>query len=449
MAGSPLAKEGEKTAVFYDAENVTSIRDKEVAANFKQWLGTDYDITALFAFADWSGPYREVGDMLYQIGFDLIHVPDTLKDSADCQMGAYIMDWNLRSPETMTYVFVTGDSIFQPLMKGLQKQGKHVVIVSDLMITGAEIILRADRYIDIATFRKRIDIGSSPDEEKKRGRSKKNLREIALQRLQETITKLKAEHRQTYRNYVIPMLQRLNPDVPFGNPGFNDWNETIDHAIYEGIVRIAGEGKAAQLRLSEDVAKRSVEKVDSLDSALIRFSDIVKEMHEQGEHTGMESVVHKVREMNIDYEDLGYDKFGDFARMAESRGFVKIAEQEGRPPILKPVYSESFIEEWYRKNLNKYFGKGAKTPQPKFLMRTVQFLDRYDTSLSKLDDLMSNRHLQKTYQDILETSGVSFIPPYEKVLLFILFGRSYSCKDALEIVNKEMAPLGYDLKCPC
>jgi hypothetical protein len=106
------------------------------------------------------------------------------------------------------------------------------------------------------------------------------------------------------------------------------------------------------------------------------------------------------------------------------------------------------MHSWYKKNRTKYFGEGAKIPQPRFVQKTIQFLYQYDISFTKLESHLENDEIQKSYNAILETSGVSFIPPYEKVILSILLGLGQNCQKVLEIVNKEMAPLGYELKCP-
>jgi len=437
-----------KAAVFWDAENVSGITEPYVANNFDNWLSSKYEVNARFAFADWSGPFKEVGTALYKIRFDLVHIPDNLKDSVDCQMAAYIIDWLLRSPQTISYIIVSGDAVFEPIVKALQKQGKQVTVVSDILVTRPETVIRADSYEDIDVFKpKAITIGALKGEKEPK-RTEDELKQNAILRLQETIARLKNEGKRTYERYVKIMARRYNADISFGRPGFYDWNEVVVQAIFDGIIIVEGEGLGAQLRLSEKAAETSVDRSASLESALGKLGEIVESMYEKDERTGMEFVVNRIRAAKIDYQKLGFSKFGDFVRAAEGRNLVRIEAHEDSPPIVKPVYNEERMNKWYKDNYAKYFGEGAKIPQPRFVLRTVQFLYQYDVSFTKLESYLKNNDIQKSYDAILETSGVSFIPPYEKVILSILLGLGQNCQKALEIVNKEMAPLGYELKCP-
>ncbi|NHI83565.1 MAG: NYN domain-containing protein [Candidatus Thorarchaeota archaeon] len=437
-----------RTAVFWDAENVSEITGADVVENFNTWLENDYDINAKFAFADWSGPYREVANALNRIGFDFIHVPDDLKDSTDYQMAAYMIDWLLRSPETSSYVIVSGDAGFALIMRALQKQGKKVTVVSNPVVTRPEYMIYADRYEDIDRFKpKALRIDPLKDEKGKK-LTPDELKEVAVLRLLETIARLEGENRPTYDKYVKVMLSRYNPDISFGRPGSYNWEEAITESLFDGLIVHEGQGVTAQLKLTKKGAEMSEGRSASVESALEKLGEIVETMYEKGQHTGMESVVHEVRKAKIDYVDFGFQKFGDFSRAAEGRNIIRIETKESSTPIIKPVYSEERARIWYETNLENYFGKGARIPQSRFVQRTIQFLYQYDAGFSKLESYLSDEKTQKSYDAILENSGVSFIPPYEKVLLTLLLGLGIDCQEALEIVNRELAPLGYELKCP-
>ncbi len=437
-----------KTAVFWDAENVSGITESNIAKNFHGWLSRKYDVIAEFAFADWSGPYRRVGTALYRIDFDLIHIPDNLKDSADCQMAAYIIDWLLRSPDTVSYIIVSGDAVFEPTVKALQKQGKHVTIMSNPLVTRPETIIRANTYEDIDIFKPKAIKISPLKGEKEEKKTEEKLKQTALLRLQETIARLKKEGKPTYDRYVRIMASRYNPDVIFARPGHRNWGEVITQAVFDGIISYEGEGLGSQIKLSEKAAETSVDRSTSLENSLEQLGTIVESLYEKGEHTGMESIVHHVRKQKIDYQQLGFSRFGDFVKAAEGRDLVRIVAQEDTPPAVKPVFNEDTIIDWYKTNCTKYFGEGARVPQSPFILRTIQFLYQYDVGISKIEAFLKDTKIQELYDSILEMSGISFIPPYEKVLLFILFGIGKSCTEALVIVNKELAPLGYELKCP-
>ena len=445
---SELAKKKLRAAVFWDAENVALRNDHNVARKFRTWLDNNYTTDALFAFADWNGPYRDLGRLLYKIGFDLIHVPDDLKDSADCQMASYIVDWIIRSPDTEFYVIASGDAVFEPMTQALQKQGKRVMVVSNPMITRPETVLRADIYKDIATFRDtpaRIeevggekDVKMSPEEAKS----------VAFRRLQEAIAKLNRLGKSTPREYVIAVVDHLNPGLNIGHEGFDSWSQIINQAIAEGYITLEGDEPYPELVLSGKTAKISQDSSLDIDNTMMQFQKVVEEMYHSGEHMGMESVVHKVREKGIDYSKLGYSRFGNFARAAESRDIIRIIDQHGSPPLLKPVYSFEQVLEWYKQNTRKFFGTGAKVPSNPFIERTIRMLYKYDTGIPEMESYLERKDIKDTYNAILRQSGLSFIPPYEQIILAILLGKDWNCEDAINVVNQELAPLGYAIECP-
>lgn len=437
-----------RAAVFWDAENVTFKDERSIAEEFRKWIEDKYTPDALLAFADWNGPYRDQGRLLYRIGFDLIHVPDELKDSADCQMAAYAVDWLLRSPRTSTYVLASGDAVFEPLILALQKQGKEVVVISNPLTTRPETILRADDYRDIDSFRPTILKLETIEDEKAQKMTPEKTRDVAFRRLQEAITKLKKLGRKTPRKYVKAVAEHLNPGLKMGEEGYDTWDQIISQALSERLVGLEGDEPYAQLVLTRKVAKISEDETESLDKMMQEFRDIVEEMHEKGEHTGMESVVHRVREENLDYTQLGYNKFGDFARAAESRDLIRIVERDDSPPALKPAYTFDKMLEWYQNNTRKFFGQGAKVPSDRFIKRTLRMLYKYDASISEMEEYLRDPDIREVYNQILNASGLSFIPPYEQILLSILLGKGWGCERSIEVVNQELSPLGYEIECP-
>ncbi|TXT55955.1 MAG: hypothetical protein BAJATHORv1_30338 [Candidatus Thorarchaeota archaeon] len=435
-------------AVFWDAENVTFKDEPRLSEEFRKWLKDNFTVGAMLAFADWNGPYRPLGRLLYKIGFDLIHVPDELKDSADCQMAAYMIDWLIHSPETQYYIIVSGDAVFEPFVRGIQKQNKLAVIISNPMITRPETVLRSDIYLDIDSFRPPPTDTEGWKIDRATKTSPEVVRNTAFRRLQESISKLNKLGRSTPIRYVRAVVEHLNPEFRVGIEHFDGWDQIIQQAIAEDLVRVEGGEPFAELVLTDKVAKITKAQTDSLDAALERFAQIVRDMHAEGEHTGMESVVQRVRKEKINYNALGYSKFGDFARAAESRDLVRIVDQGKRPPVVKPVYAFDEMLEWYKQNTREFFGPGAKVPQDPFIKRTIQFLNKYDVSIKQMEKYLKDEQIRYMYERILETSGLSFIPPYEQILISILFGKGWTCKDAIEVINRELAPLGYAVECP-
>jgi hypothetical protein len=430
-----------KAAIFCDAENVARLLGEPgVAKRLNSWLEMNFTDTVRYAFADWTR-YSDVGDALYIIEFNLIHVPDSLRDSTDCVMGSYIVDWLLKENETDTYVIISGDSIFSPIMQALQKQGKKVVLVSNPEITRPETIIRANQYEDIERFTPVAFPSISQPE-----RDEDILRQYALRRLLETIVKIREKNKPTFPRYVEVMAKRWHPDVRFGRPGYYSWDETLTSAIFEEVIDYVGDGIARQIVPTEK-AESMIDSLGDLESAIERFVVKIGKLYEEIQNTSLSVIETKADVWNIDLEKLGYKSFPEFLKVVEGRKLLRI-ERLNDETILKPVYTEEKIEEWYREITPNYFGSTANIPSSTYIRKTINFLYNNNLSLSKTEGFLRSRKSKRMYKAILEASDVPFIPPYDQLVLHSLLGLGKDVNNVVDILNKELKANGIKLKYP-
>ena len=126
--------ETERTlAVFIDFENL--------AIGFKHRRG-EFDIHKILerlvekgkvivkkAYADW-GEYKQYTKPLHEAAIELIEIPRrsmTGKNSADIRLAVDAMDLAWSKEHIDTFVIVSGDSDFSPLVSKLKENGKHVI----------------------------------------------------------------------------------------------------------------------------------------------------------------------------------------------------------------------------------------------------------------------------------------------------------------------------------
>ncbi len=126
--------ESERTlAVFIDFENL--------AIGFKHRRG-EFDIHKILerlvekgkvivkkAYADW-GEYKQYTKPLHENAIELIEIPRrsmTGKNSADIRLAVDAMDLAWSKEHIDTFVIVSGDSDFSPLVSKLKENGKHVI----------------------------------------------------------------------------------------------------------------------------------------------------------------------------------------------------------------------------------------------------------------------------------------------------------------------------------
>ena len=121
-------------AVFCDFENVAlGVRD----ANLKKFdirpvlerLLLKGSILAKKAYCDWDR-YKEFKAVMHDASFELIEIPHTRqsgKNSADIRMVVDALDLCYTKEHIDTFVIISGDSDFSPLVSNLRENAKLVI----------------------------------------------------------------------------------------------------------------------------------------------------------------------------------------------------------------------------------------------------------------------------------------------------------------------------------
>src|SRR5919198_5993967 len=126
--------DGERSlAVFIDFENMglgfNNRRDRFEIGKVLERLVEKGKIVAKKAYADWSrfGMYTGA---LHEAAIELIEIPRrgvSGKNSADIRLCVDAMDLAYSKDHIDTFVIVSGDSDFSPLVSKLKENGKHVI----------------------------------------------------------------------------------------------------------------------------------------------------------------------------------------------------------------------------------------------------------------------------------------------------------------------------------
>src|SRR5579864_5724245 len=120
-------------AVFIDFENLAlgfqGRRERFDIARVLERLVEKGKIVAKKAYADWSRflPYTAP---LHEAAIELVEIPrrfQTGKNSADIRLCVDAMDLAYSKEHIDTFVIVSGDSDFSPLVSKLKENGKHVI----------------------------------------------------------------------------------------------------------------------------------------------------------------------------------------------------------------------------------------------------------------------------------------------------------------------------------
>src|SRR5262245_40001510 len=120
-------------AVFIDFENLAlgfqGRRDRFDIARVLERLVEKGKIVAKKAYADW-GRFAGYTAPLHEAAIELVEIPrrnQTGKNSADIRLCVDAMDLAYSKEHIDTFVIVSGDSDFSPLVSKLKELGKHVI----------------------------------------------------------------------------------------------------------------------------------------------------------------------------------------------------------------------------------------------------------------------------------------------------------------------------------
>src|SRR5262245_13937739 len=126
--------DGERTlAVFFDFENIgiglNQRRDRFEINKVLERLVEKGKIVAKKAYADW-GRFAQYTGPLHEAAIELVEIPRrgvSGKNSADIRLCVDAMDLAYSKDHIDTFVIVSGDSDFSPLVSKLKELGKHVI----------------------------------------------------------------------------------------------------------------------------------------------------------------------------------------------------------------------------------------------------------------------------------------------------------------------------------
>jgi uncharacterized protein (TIGR00288 family) len=215
------------------------------------------------AYCDWDR-YKEFKAGMHQAGFELIeipHVKQSGKNSADIRMVVDALDLCYTKPHVETFVIISGDSDFSPLVAKLRENNKGVIGVgvknstSDLLIASCdEFIFYDDLVRELKTRparRARKNPARKPDVAEvapiEPGESKEqDKKQEAFDLVLATLEALVAERgdEKVWSSMVKQALKRRRPGFNERYYGFKSFNELLEEAAARKLIAVEREGKS-------------------------------------------------------------------------------------------------------------------------------------------------------------------------------------------------------------
>jgi uncharacterized protein (TIGR00288 family) len=206
--------------------------------------------------------YKEFKKDLHEAAFELIEIPHVRhsgKNSADIRMVVDALDLCYTKQHLDTFVILSGDSDFSPLVSKLRENAKTVIGVgvksssSDLFISNCDQFLYYDDFV--REERKRQKLRPRPHADSKREEQPAELnagptREEALDALVATLAALEEERGEDpiWGSMLKPALKRRNPGFNERAHGFPSFNDLLKTAEKSGLVKLEGKSRNFTVR---------------------------------------------------------------------------------------------------------------------------------------------------------------------------------------------------------
>jgi len=260
-------------ALFCDFENVAlGVRDAKYAQfdirKVLERLLLKGSIVVKKAYCDWER-YKEFKATMHEAAFELIEIPHVRqsgKNSADIRMVVDALDLCYTKAHVDTFVIISGDSDFSPLVSKLRENNKYVIGIgvkdstSDLLSANCDEFIFYDDLVRAQEAKKKQAARKAPAKsapgavkagEGKSGEAKgeEDKRQEALDFIVETVEALIAERgsdEKIWGSMVKTTMQRRKPGFTESSYGYRSFKELVEDAQKHKLLTVVRDEKSGQ-----------------------------------------------------------------------------------------------------------------------------------------------------------------------------------------------------------
>ena len=256
-------------ALFCDFENIAlGVRDAKYAkfdiGKVLERLLLKGSIVVKKAYCDWDR-YKAFKGPMHEASFELIEIPHVRisgKNSADIRMVVDALDLCYTKSHVDTFVVISGDSDFSPLVSKLRENNKTVIGVgvknstSDLLIANCDEFIFYDDLVRETPARRRTTTRKSAPklsaeapaaENETAPKADDDRRQEALDLIIETIEALGAERGEDgkiWGSMVKQALKRRKPGFNESYYGFRSFNKLLEEAQTRNLLTLERDEKS-------------------------------------------------------------------------------------------------------------------------------------------------------------------------------------------------------------
>jgi uncharacterized protein (TIGR00288 family) len=226
-------------AVFIDFENLAlGLKNRKDTFDTRlilERLVEKGKVVAKKAYADWSR-YSRYKHQMHELAIELIEIPkrsQTGKNSADIRLVVDAIDLCYAKPHVDTFVIVSGDSDFSPLVSKLKENGKRVIGLGMKASTSDLLRDNCDEFVyyeDLERVR-----NQPPALPKGLPKAKREVFNLLIQ----SLLALQRENKELiYASMVKDTMKRKQPSFDESYHGYRSFSELLLDAEKQGLITL-------------------------------------------------------------------------------------------------------------------------------------------------------------------------------------------------------------------
>ncbi len=248
-------------ALFCDFENVAlGVREAKYAEfdvrKVLERLLLKGNIVVKKAYCDWDR-YKDFKKSMHEAAFEMIEIPHVRmsgKNSADIRMVVDALDLCYTKAHVDTFVIISGDSDFSPLVSKLRENNKTVIGVgvkkssSDLLISNCDEFIFYDDLVREKAKRpaRRKPLATRPEAASTsvaEGDKKQEALDLVMETVEALLTERGAEEK-IWGSMVKQALKRRHPGFNESYYGFRSFSKLLDEAEARKLLALEHDEKS-------------------------------------------------------------------------------------------------------------------------------------------------------------------------------------------------------------
>lgn len=256
---------------------------------------------------------------LSENGFELIYIPQIqnngkkTKDSVDFVLITKATEMIFQYPHIDTYILITSDQDFRPLIQLLKKHGKKVLIIYNADNVTERLLELADEHKD---YRDLIPDETDYEEENVHSIADKIENNEAFNLLYEAVLQMENLKKVPTPGSVKVRMKMINEQFSSEKISFNSWMDFIVAAERNKIIKTTSK--------NNDTVLSVIKKKDTTDSIFKTLLEVMNEKSPNKKWITFTAINQKLISKGINIKEHNYTRFKLLAIAAEKEGLIEI-----------------------------------------------------------------------------------------------------------------------------